>query len=105
MLWCQSWRANGCCPRRAALLARHVACASRFPHPRARPHCRIDQLRPPYFLYPSERDIDGSTRAFRALWERMQDRNVVMICRMAARENAAPRFVAVFAEVRDSDTG
>jgi ATP-dependent DNA helicase 2 subunit 1 len=61
--------------------------------------CSIDNLRPPVFLFPSERDLEGSTLVFRALWERMLERRLCAICRFEARGTTAPKFVALFAEV------
>lgn len=62
--------------------------------------CSIDNVRPPVFMYPSEKEIEGGTTVFRALWQKMQDRDVVAICRYEAREGMAPRFLALFPEVR-----
>ena len=55
-------------------------------------------LRPPIFLYPSEREVNGGTQVLRALWQRMLERDVVAICRFNAREASAPRFVALWAD-------
>lgn len=49
----------------------------------------------PYFLYPSELDVGGSTLTFRAMHARMLARNLVAIARMQPRNNAPPRFVAL----------
>lgn len=59
---------------------------------------QYDNLRPPYLCYPSERDIEGSTTAFRALWQRMIDRRLVAIALLTTREGYAPRVVALMPE-------
>ncbi len=58
----------------------------------------IDTLRPPYLVYPTERDVEGSTTLFRALWQRMIDRRLVAIALLTARENMAARIVALMPE-------
>jgi hypothetical protein len=58
----------------------------------------IDVMRPPYFVVPSERDITGSSVAFRALWQRMLDRNLVAIALLTTRNIAAPVVCALMPE-------
>jgi len=58
----------------------------------------IDVMRPPYFVVPSERDITGSSVAFRALWQRMLDRNIVAIALLTTRNIAAPVVCALMPE-------
>lgn len=52
-------------------------------------------LRPPYFVYPNEAAIKGSTKAFRALHQEMIAKDKVAIVRLIPRANAFPRFVAL----------
>lgn len=58
----------------------------------------IDVMRPPYFVLPSERDVAGSSLAFRALWQRMLDRNLVAIALLTTRNIAAPVVCALLPE-------
>ena len=58
----------------------------------------IDVMRPPYFVLPSERDIAGSSLTFRALWQRMLDRNLVAIALLTTRNIAAPVVCALMPE-------
>ncbi|KAG6451179.1 X-ray repair cross-complementing protein 6 [Manduca sexta] len=48
-----------------------------------------------YFLFPSEEKIEGSTIAFKALYQACVEENVVAICALRARVNARPRLVAL----------
>lgn len=76
--------------------AQHLPCAYTLP-------CSIDTLKHPYFLYPAEREITGSTAAFRALHARMTARDVVAIARMQLRDATEPRIVALYPQLEDVD--
>lgn len=58
----------------------------------------------PQFIYPSEREIEGSTAAFRALHARMRARDVVGIASLQMHATGEPRAVALMpqAEVLDA---
>ncbi|XP_059607808.1 ATP-dependent DNA helicase 2 subunit 1 [Phlebotomus argentipes] len=47
------------------------------------------------FIYPDETSISGSTKLFRALWQRCLDRNVVAICVLTLRYKSPPGYVAL----------
>jgi len=49
----------------------------------------------PYFIYPDEKNINGSTTAFAALHRAMIAADKIAICRMLARVGYQPRFVAL----------
>lgn len=63
----------------------------------------IDTLKHPYFLYPAEREITGSTATFRALHARMTARDVVGIARLQLRDATEPRIVALFPQLEELD--
>ena len=63
----------------------------------------IDNVRAPIFVYPSERDLSGSTAAFRVLWERCMHRGVVAIALYAPREGASARFIAMWPQEQTLD--
>jgi len=63
----------------------------------------VDNVRHPQFIYPSEREIAGSTAAFRALHTRMVARDVVAIARLQMRDNSEPRIVALFPQLEELD--
>jgi ATP-dependent DNA helicase 2 subunit 1 len=54
-----------------------------------------DNLRAPYFVYPDEQALRGSTLTFTAFWERMLEQDRVAVCAMRQRTNVAPRLVAL----------
>lgn len=60
-------------------------------------------IRPAQFLYPSEKSVSGSTTLFSALLTRCIARDVVPICRLIPRRNAAPRFVALLPQEEELD--
>eukprot|EP01147_Barroeca_monosierra_P011025 gene11025-3095_t len=58
------------------------------------------------FVYPDETIVSGSTRAFAALLDRCLKLDHVPICRLIARKNACPEFVALLPqEERVDDDG
>lgn len=62
-------------------------------------------LKPPYFLFPDEQTVKGSTVAFNALVTEMSAMGVFAVCRMIYRKSQGPRFVAMVPqrEVLDSE--
>lgn len=48
-----------------------------------------------HFMYPDNSHIVGSTKLFRALWERCKVRNVVAICLFMCKRKAKPFYVAL----------
>ncbi|CAF4920874.1 unnamed protein product [Pieris macdunnoughi] len=48
-----------------------------------------------YFLYPSEKNIEGSTVAFNAMHKACSDLDMVAICVLCTRVNARPTIVAL----------
>jgi len=64
-----------------------------------------DNLRAPYFIYPDEKALVGSTMTFTAFWKGMLEQDRIAICAMRSRSNVAPRLVALVAanERRDED--
>ncbi|KAG0244418.1 X-ray repair cross-complementing protein 6 [Actinomortierella wolfii] len=54
------------------------------------------QIQHAIFLYPDERQIEGSTRAFAALLSAMADMDRVAICSFTQRANFGTRLVALF---------
>ncbi|XP_054714371.1 X-ray repair cross-complementing protein 6-like [Uloborus diversus] len=60
-------------------------------------------LKPSIFLYPDEKAIEGSTRLCFALIIQCHKRGYVPICRMIARQNDPPRFVALLPQEENVD--
>lgn len=61
-------------------------------------------MRPPYFVYPSESEVSGSTTAFRALHAKMLQMEKVAIVRFVPRKVSIPRLAALMASrARDGD--
>ncbi|MEW5314223.1 MAG: hypothetical protein WDW38_005736 [Sanguina aurantia] len=71
----------------------------------------ISDLRPenlmtqPRFLYPNEKDVKGSNKAFVALYHALSTQNKLALCREVANKRSAPRRVALVPqpEVVDED--
>ena len=63
-------------------------------------------LRTAQFVYPHEKNISGSTRAFAALHDRMIAKDKITICRLITQAGGEPRFVALLPqpEVRNPET-
>ncbi|KAG0268258.1 X-ray repair cross-complementing protein 6 [Actinomortierella ambigua] len=57
------------------------------------------QIQHAVFLYPDERQVEGSTRAFSALLSTMADLDRVAICSLTQRTNYSTRLVALFPQV------
>ncbi|KAF0699355.1 Aste57867_10071 [Aphanomyces stellatus] len=54
-----------------------------------------ENVRPPYFIYPTEEGIKGSTVAFVALHRAMKAKDKVAVCRIIMRDSFAPRVAAL----------
>ncbi|KAF9977627.1 X-ray repair cross-complementing protein 6 [Actinomortierella ambigua] len=57
------------------------------------------QIQHAVFLYPDERQVEGSTRAFSALLSTMAEMDRVAICSFTQRTNYSTRLVALFPQV------
>jgi ATP-dependent DNA helicase 2 subunit 1 len=57
----------------------------------------------PYFIYPDESSIIGSTTVFHALLKAMEELQQVAICRLIYRRGSPPRFVALFPQLEKLD--
>ncbi|XP_071042855.1 ATP-dependent DNA helicase 2 subunit 1 isoform X3 [Parasteatoda tepidariorum] len=60
-------------------------------------------LKPSVFVYPDEKAIEGSTRLSLALIIQLNKRGYVAICRLIARQNESPRFVALLPQAKQTD--
>lgn len=54
------------------------------------------------FLYPDENHIKGSTKLFRALWEKCLEKKKYILCVLTYRRKAPPRYVALVPQTEDS---
>eukprot|EP00494_Astrolonche_serrata_P028736 UN29003 len=52
-------------------------------------------LKPAYFMYPDEPQVEGSTVCFSALLEEMIKLGKIAICRFIYRKSSVPRFAAL----------
>lgn len=57
-------------------------------------------IKPSTFLYPDDRAIQGSIKLCYALILQCSKRDYVPICRLIARQNDPPRFVALLPQVK-----
>lgn len=55
------------------------------------------------FLSPSDDVIKGSTKLFRALWEKCLEKGVYALCTLTYRRKVAPRYVALVPQTDDID--
>lgn len=55
------------------------------------------------FLSPSDGLIKGSTKLFRALWEKCLEKGVYALCTLTYRRKVAPRYVALVPQSDDTD--
>ncbi|EQC34506.1 hypothetical protein SDRG_07834 [Saprolegnia diclina VS20] len=62
-----------------------------------------ENVRAPYFIYPAEAYIEGSTVAFTALHTSMLTKKVMAIARLIARKNTPPRLVALVPQLEAYD--
>lgn len=58
----------------------------------------IDNVDTPTYLFPAEAEVAGSSRVYCALWKSMLQQDMLAVCKVAPRNNAAPKFVALYAE-------
>uniref|UniRef100_A0A7S3Y266 SAP domain-containing protein n=1 Tax=Heterosigma akashiwo TaxID=2829 RepID=A0A7S3Y266_HETAK len=64
----------------------------------------VDQnLKSPYFIYPSEDTVQGSTSAFVALLDSMLDKKVCAICHYIRVQNSPPQIVALLPQREELD--
>lgn len=59
-------------------------------------------LKNPYFIYPSEKVIKGSTSIFRALWESCIRNEKFALCIFTMRLKSSPRVVALTPQAEDA---
>ncbi|ORZ24670.1 SPOC like C-terminal domain-containing protein [Absidia repens] len=55
------------------------------------------------FIYPNEKDYEGSTRTFTALMDAALDQDKIVICNLQARINTVPRTVALLPQAEKID--
>lgn len=55
------------------------------------------------FLSPSDGLIQGSTKLFRALWEKCLEKGVYALCTLTYRRKVAPRYVALVPQYGETD--
>lgn len=66
-----------------------------------------ENLRPSYFIYPSDAAVTGSTRTFASLHKKLLRDNLMGLAWLIPRRNQAPVFAAIVPqeeEVDDKDT-
>jgi len=61
-------------------------------------------IKAPFFLYPDEQSIQGSTVAFHALLMEMVELKRYAVAKLIFRKNSAPRFVALVAQEEKIDS-
>lgn len=54
------------------------------------------------FLYPNEQWIAGSSKLFRALWEKCLEKKKYALCTMILRRFVAPQYIALVAETQEN---
>lgn len=62
------------------------------------------QIKPSQFIYPDEARCNGSTLAFNALIQAMNELKQFAVCRYIFRKTSIPRFVALVAQIEDAKT-
>lgn len=55
------------------------------------------------FLYPNESTIKGSTKLFRALWEKCLEKKKFALCVLTYRRKVSPRYVALVPQTEETD--
>lgn len=71
-----------------------------------KPISAIDQelhLKTTYFIYPSDARIKGSTKMFRALWEKCLEKEKAVICSCTLRKKSSPKLVALIPQREEAD--
>ena len=61
------------------------------------------QLRSPTFLYPDERSMPGSTKAFIAFHAAVLAKDRMAVCSFVCTKAAEPRLVALLPQVEEVD--
>ncbi|XP_077994569.1 X-ray repair cross-complementing protein 6-like [Glandiceps talaboti] len=64
---------------------------------------RYHHVRAAQFIYPDENSVTGSTPLFSALLQKCQARDVIAVCRLIARKNSPPRFIALLPQAEELD--
>ncbi|XP_070552798.1 X-ray repair cross-complementing protein 6-like [Ptychodera flava] len=64
---------------------------------------RYHHVRPAQFIHPDENSVTGSTSLFSALLQKCVARDVIAICKIVARKNSPPRFVALLPQEEELD--
>ena len=60
-----------------------------------------DNLRPSYFIYPSDAAVTGSTRTFASLQKKLLKDNLMGLAWLIPRRNQAPVFAAVIPQAEE----
>ena len=62
-----------------------------------------DNMRPSYFIYPSDAAVTGSTRTFASLHKKLLKDDLMALAWLIPRRNQAPVFVAVIPQAEEFD--
>lgn len=62
-----------------------------------------DNMRPSYFIYPSDAAVTGSTRTFASLHKKLLKDELMAIAWLIPRRNQAPVFAAVIPQAEEFD--
>ena len=60
-------------------------------------------VKKPYFLYPDESVVEGSTKLFYTMLLTLHEQNKVAICRLITMDRGEPRFVALLPQLEELD--
>lgn len=55
------------------------------------------------FLYPAESQMKGSTKLFRALWEKCLEKRLFMLCTLCYRRKDSPRYAALVPQTQEEN--
>jgi ATP-dependent DNA helicase 2 subunit 1 len=62
-----------------------------------------ENMRPSYFIYPSDASVTGSTRTFASLHKKMVKDNLMALAWLIPRRNQAPMFAAILPQEEEFD--
>ena len=62
-----------------------------------------ENMRPSYFIYPSDAAVTGSTRTFASLHKKMVKDKLMALAWLIPRRNQAPVFAAVLPQIEEFD--
>ena len=62
-----------------------------------------ENLRPSYFIYPSDAVVTGSTRTFASLHKKLMKDNLMGLGWLIARRNQSPVFTAIIPQAEEFD--